>query len=514
MTDDSLVSFTWSYEEPDEALAAALDSISDDRPPLPAPDEPPESSDEDTSVELLPDFGAAAAGLPPIPSYRHDVFRFYQFEFAPDATTCKRTADGLTPHPIYPGYVLDAYALQHSHGGGDEYLDAIARVADRAIAQMEPVPGYPDTLAAYFSPDDGLTAFPGRFYSGLVQVRYARSLAKAATLLDRADLMDVANRVFNSLTVPVEVGGVLLQTPFGPCLEEYPHSIPTYVLNGWTTAILELFQYAQESGQQAARDLAIENLHAVEQLVPRYDLPHLLNSRYQLTGYAYLKVVVDHPRSIRLTEFSTEVAGTRHGLAPDESSRWYNFVRGREVADDGFVVHRQLMLNGVFSLIEDVQRLRMTVHCRRDTTLHLSLAQGDYDPLLTAMPTQTWQPLGEMSLKRGINTLEIEVDNAAIDKVVYPTNFRKLIAGAYYNAYHYVHVQNFEEIQHHHKSKVLAKTARRWRRYTAGWAERPELQHEDIRIESIRSLYPATPKPFSLRRTLSRWARRLTRRSS
>ena len=49
-----------------------------------------------------------------------------------------------------------------------------------------------------------------------------------------------------SLTIPSSQGGVMLERPYGPVLEEYPNEIPVYILNGWTTALVAILGYADE----------------------------------------------------------------------------------------------------------------------------------------------------------------------------------------------------------------------------------------------------------------------------
>lgn len=476
------------------ATVRPVDAASLPRPPAPEPAAGRSLLDRVVgklrpSVEPPADFGCAAAGLPPIPERRHEVFRFYRLEIAPDATVGKRMPDGrFVPHPIYAPYVIDAYALAHARSREPVHAEGAARVADRAAAFMEPV-GDGDGVAWHFDPRDGLTQFPHRFYSGLVQVRYLRSLTSVAQASGRDDLAALARRVFRSLRVPVEDGGVLLRTPFGPLVEEYPHAIPTYVLNGWSTVITELLRYARRAGHDEARAFAEENLAAMRALLPRYDLPRLANTRYQLTGFAYLRLVARHPRTLALRGFETRVGGRWHGLGPEAAGRWTNHLRAKEVGADGFASHRTLMLNGVWSLIEDRQAARLHLECRRPTQLAVSLAQGEYDPLLTSMPTKAWADLVTVDLPEGGSVVELDFDNAAIDRVVYPTNFRKEVGGEMFNAYHYIHAQNLEELLETRDDPVLRTYAERWRGYTREWPGMEILSDPRISHRSLRETH-------------------------
>lgn len=80
------------------------------------------------------------------------------------------------------------------------------------------------------------------WYSALAQGEAASLLVRAAVVLDRSDLFELADTVARPL---LDADSALVaRTPEGPVLQEYPTEPPSHVLNGWLFALWGLHDLA------------------------------------------------------------------------------------------------------------------------------------------------------------------------------------------------------------------------------------------------------------------------------
>ena len=420
-------------------------------------------------------YGESQVGLPPLPETRYDAYDFYRLGFLPDAYPGRRVDGEVVAHPMYGAYVIFDYLRLYREGNGDQYLAAAQRVADATLARMERIESH-DALAFYFEADDTLSYFSGRFYSGLVQARYLIPLTQLAIESGENRYAEASYEVLNSLQVPKSEGGVMINSAFGPAIEEYPHDVPTFVLNGWTTIILELLKYAELADYGPARQLAIDNIKTVERLLPLYDVPDLLLSRYQLGGFVYTRMTFSQPSACRVSDYEVEVNGVRYALL-DSDNRWHNFIVSADVDEAGYVVKRVIRINNVLSQADEKQNIYAQLDCRQPVSVDVSVAAGDYNPTLSGMPTQRWVWLGRYDLTEGANDVPVEFTRSSIPLVGYPTNFNKKIAGSNYNVYHWLHIMNLRRIAELHPSDLFSYYADRWEAYTDEWKRVPVIRN-------------------------------------
>jgi heparosan-N-sulfate-glucuronate 5-epimerase len=166
--------------------------------------------------------------------------------------------------------------------------------------------------------DDGLLAYrfamPHTFpldppwYSSMAQGQAGSFLVRAAVALEREPLFARAERAVAPL---VDAGSPLvLETPEGLILEEYPTSPPSFVLNGWITSLFGLRdvalapvkpEVAAAAGQAFEAGVATVaarlGLYRVALGWTRYDLyPHPL---VNVASPAYHRVHIGHIRTLQ-----------------------------------------------------------------------------------------------------------------------------------------------------------------------------------------------------------------------
>jgi hypothetical protein len=140
------------------------------------------------------------------------------------------------------------------------------------------------------------------WHSALAQGEAASLAVRAAAALARPELLALARRLAAPLLDPASP--LVVETPEGPVLQEYPTRPPAHVLNGWIASLWGL----HDAGE---RDAFAAGAAAVAARIDRYRTP-LGWSRYDL--YPHPLVNVASPSYHRL-----HVGHLRalHALAPD-----------------------------------------------------------------------------------------------------------------------------------------------------------------------------------------------------
>jgi hypothetical protein len=115
----------------------------------------------------------------------------------------------------------------------------------------------------------------GRPPGGAAQAVAAQAFARASSLSSDDSLLDTAARAYAA------VPPLLLSLSSGPWIRLYGFDSEV-VLNAQLQTIVSLFDYARESGNGAAADLAQHLLQSTETMLPRFDTGEW--SRYELGG--------------------------------------------------------------------------------------------------------------------------------------------------------------------------------------------------------------------------------------
>lgn len=116
-------------------------------------------------------------------------------------------------------------------------------------AVVEWLEGFADDrgLLAYGFPMPHTFPLAAPWYSSLAQAEAASLLVRAAQVLDRGRLYELADHVAEPL---LDTGSLLVaSTNEGPVLQEYPTEPPAHVLNGWLTSLFGLYDVANAPRQ-------------------------------------------------------------------------------------------------------------------------------------------------------------------------------------------------------------------------------------------------------------------------
>jgi len=123
------------------------------------------------------------------------------------------------------------------------------------------------------------------WYSGLTQGRIAKVFIDAYEFTREEKYLNLARKAINGMLVSRSEGGVFYQDNRGDIwIEEYPSPVPSFVLNGNMSAILNLIDYYNITKDPYLKELVTKLLDSLEKKLPLFDVPEKKISRYDLYG--------------------------------------------------------------------------------------------------------------------------------------------------------------------------------------------------------------------------------------
>ncbi len=413
--------------------------------------------------------------LPPLTGILQRNADYYQMQWLSDGYPGQRRESQVWAHPIYGAYALKDYLQQWEHAPSEELQTALRTVAAAVLARMEP---HEDGLVFWYEESLDSARAVERHYSALTQGYYAIYLARAGVVVNDPALLEAADRVFASLTVPVERGGVYSPGQEGPVLAEISQQPNSHILNGWQSALTAVMEYAEVSGRAEARDLAHASAREMARLLPLYDAPALRNSRYGLTGFVYARLVFRGAEdgTVTLRDLGVGIPGEGE-LAVDRigGRRWQNHLLPQDVSrsedDHEYRVNGNVVrLNVVLSRVGFPVPNRLRAHVQSPGgVVDVQLQCGRYDPLTVSQADKTWTTVARVDCPAGPSWLDVALPWDVADLVAYPTNFAKKIDGNQTNIYHWRHISRLYHLAKGTGIPELAEWGDTWQRYVGQW---------------------------------------------
>jgi D-glucuronyl C5-epimerase C-terminus len=396
-------------------------------------------------------------------------------EFLDDGFPSRRRDDHtVLVNPIFGKYAIQDFLLQYEQTGHRRFLEAAATVGRATVARMEDHNG---ALAFYY--DEGVRPVRNRdrHYSGLTQSHYLVAFQKLFELTGDPAFADAAQRVLTSLLIGVDQGGVIYERGYGRIIAETPSRPNDVILNGWLTAMLNVYDYSERAGSREAKELFDANVAALEHDLPLFDVPALRNSRYGSAGYAYFRIVLP---SLAPDAAPYSVTGIRLDVPGEppypvdelDGTRWELYVFESDLAvratERPTLKRRTLRLNLVLNYLSYPRpnRLSLNVESPREGNAVLQMLRGGYSPV-SAAPSgdREWVEIGVTPLNTGKTRLEWPIPWDVADIVAYPTSFLKLVEGRHYNVYHFLHIDQLRRLSAVTGSQTCLRFADEWTRY-------------------------------------------------
>lgn len=411
---------------------------------------------------------------------RKAVWDYYRLEFLPNGYPGRRTDGVLMAHPIYGPYVITDYLTQYQRTKDPLYLESACKVADAAVASMEPLQ---DSLVFMYDEEKAkVSSKKGTWYSGLTQSRYVDVFTKLLAKPGTERFREPLTAILSSLTIPVEKGGVARYTDDGGLIiEEYPATFPNCTLNGWTTATCIIKDLAVSSNAESDWEVFYKSVRGLESLISLYDVPELANSRYKLEGEATFRLTSAGANvQVQDCQVSIPTAGTFPANAVGDPAG-EALIDGPLHISDGSAKNFKVRLSR-FSW-PSPNKLLLKIVSDQDTRVTISIGDTTYNPFASGPKVKGYRQLQEVDCQAGENHIEVEVPWIAAEMIAHPTNFAKKLTGRQFNAYHFIHIDTLDKIVKQSGSEILTYYRDKWAHAPSLWPEHPAYQDERLMLE-------------------------------
>lgn len=436
--------------------------------------------DDRARIESALEEGASVVSGRPMPPLflrlRPDQVRYYAFHFLDDGYPAQRRADGsLYEHPLYPIYIVDEYIAQFRKTGSRDVLEAACTVADAALLRAVP---FADGLVLWYDATSRVARATQRHFSALTQAYYAQRFHALGRLAGNPRYTAAALKFLSSLEIDVAAGGVARRYPEGIGLEELPLTTPELILNGWMSAVATVAGNKALLREHGVRTFVDRNLDLLEYLLPRYDCPDLLNSRYSLAAPCAIRLRANGPLTLNGLSIVYDDA-TAVPLGRSEEVGWTNGVstKGAETSPDGAIFSRSGEVKCHLVLTRVTQRNTLTFRAKGTAgRITAEALVGQYQPLTTGPVRKKWRPFASLDLSAEERRYDIAISGPVLDLVGYPTNFAKVFGGKHRNVYHPIHINRLDNLFRYQDRAVFGHFVKRWASYMRDWPRDPRYR--------------------------------------
>jgi hypothetical protein len=387
-----------------------------------------------------------------------------------------RLADGVVHvHPMHGRYVLQDLLERYEVDQSEELGEAILGVTRAIVGRAEP---HGRALHMWYEGAVASGLIGGRRHiSGLPQAYYAALLARVASTLG-ANVAGDADRFFEPLVTSTSAGGVMYDGSPGPSLAMIPMQPRDWILNGWLSMLVSACHYADARASTAARDLVHANVKTLTEVLPAYDSPEQLLSRYMLPGMLLLRIrFAPRPDALEVRSLRV-IIPDEPGAIPiplHDASGWVprilppDAIRRR----DGAIVPtaESLRMVALLSRAPFPRPNQLAFEVASEHSVRLSIAAhiGSYDPFRSSTAAREWVELGTVTTAPGSTGVHFSLPYEPINLFSYPTNFARRYHGRPQNTYHATHIVRLRELAEWTENPTLRHWAHLWRSYVERW---------------------------------------------
>jgi hypothetical protein len=111
---------------------------------------------------------------------------------------------------------------------------------------------------------------PSGHLSAISQGVIISALIRAYLLLNDQNYLDYALKAVNILTIPIENGGLLANSKWGICYEEYPRIPYVHVVNGFIFCLIGLHDLFLITKSNDAQRLYTQGIETLKKMIPEW----------------------------------------------------------------------------------------------------------------------------------------------------------------------------------------------------------------------------------------------------
>ena len=164
------------------------------------------------------------------------------------------------------------------------------------------------------------------WFSGLAQGQGLSVLVRAVAETTDSKYHEAMEQVFQSLTLPMEKGGVLFKDNRGYAwIEEYLVDPPTHILNGFLWALWGVYDYYLLTGKAKAKELFEACTTTILEYLPRYNVGFW--SLYELTPQPLKSVASPYYHRLHIIQLTIMHQLTGQSRFAQYAKKWESFSK-------------------------------------------------------------------------------------------------------------------------------------------------------------------------------------------
>lgn len=410
-----------------------------------------------------------------IPPGHEDLFAFYRMQLLwdgyPGAPPKHDPKGKVYPHPLYGVYVIRMSIDEWRRSGDERFLRQSIRAGGRAIKRMRK---QGDALIFDYDAKSPFNSTKKVFYSALTQAKYVSAFAMLSETTDESKskkFARAAEACLKSLLIPLDRGGILVERPHGISLEESPHPIPSYILNGWLSVLENIARYARASKSAEADLLVRRSIPQLIHLLPLYDMPEMRTSRYALAGTVPFQLKLPAGCKVVSAHLSQPQGPAIRLEEVDKPRKWSVEITSAGVG------------NMIVSYEPgSAQVLTLVLNASDAGVVTLTAPDIGYHPVLGQTYSKVFSKVASVKVLAGEQRIAFQLPLSRFGAAAGPTNFKKLIAGKQHNSYHTMHIKSLRQLHEITGEATLLEYADKWTRYTKEWSSMPVYQGKNLAL--------------------------------
>lgn len=200
---------------------------------------------------------------------------------------------GLQYEPIVPVYFAQRYLEHYRQTEDDRYRTNLDRMVTWLRRQIVPIGNSNRSEHTIYTHYDYLPYVTAPWISGMNCGRTAELFLQLYAQESNEDHLSIAKTLVHGLLVPIEEGGIMLETASGGWVfEEFGTLTPAlWSLNGHCSVLLSFYRYLKISEDVEIREALNRGIDAVEEVLERFDTNDKSSgSKVKLFGFGMLRL--------------------------------------------------------------------------------------------------------------------------------------------------------------------------------------------------------------------------------
>ena len=384
-------------------------------------------------------------------------------------------------NPIYPIFFYKDYIRKYKKTGKIVYLENIEKLTAAIIIKSDTFKYENNKVRTfYYSPSGDVSRMFHKHYSGLTNSYYVNLFSQLYKITNDKKYKEYAIEFFNSLTVPIQSGGVMYRNNNLISIAEVPMKPNGWILNGWLSSIVSIDQANKILKNNRILDFIRKNIKTLNKVLPLYNVEKLCISRYNLSQFFYFRILTKDYK-IKKVEFiyplDTNVSLSTLNNIGKKQSRWQPYIlnKGNIIIQDNLFIGKKIFqFNGVLTLSGYPKMNEIKIEFAQDSLtnkkIKFQVYIGEYDPLHSSAVNRRWMDVDNVIIKDNILIVKLpyELFN---DTIGYPTNFMKKFIDGRRNTYHDIHIKWLRYLGERYHQKEFLKFSDKWLTCKIKWKD-------------------------------------------